>query len=129
MCSLARTTFSGEHNQEEQENAMTKVVLIESETYPISAPGFPKPTVLKLQARADRCREVAKQMVAEAKEEGDRGDVRTAEMSMALHNEELTRSAIYDVGAVLLEELQGITEILNKHTLGGLHLTRHPPTM
>ena len=109
---------------------MAKMIVIESETYLFCSADIPKENMAAvLRRRAHGCRDVAKQMLAEAEAEVARGEDQAADSSVLVHNEELIRSAIYDVGAVLLEELQGITAILKKHKLGGLHPTECPPTM
>jgi hypothetical protein len=83
----------------------------------------------RMRLRADLCRNIAIAMVGDAKSALDRDDPEAASACRSLHDVELTRSAIYDVGAVLLEELQGITAILEKHKLGGLRPTESPPTV
>lgn len=75
-----------------------------------------------LRLRAGQCRKVAEQMVDQAKYAFEIDDTEHGAVSASLLEVELVRSAIYDVGAVLLEELRGITEILEKHELGGLKL-------
>lgn len=106
---------------------MTEKIGIRSGTFPISVDGPDARAIGRLRARAYACHDAAKQIAIKAKHANDIGDVSSADAHVAVHDVELIRSAIYDVGAVLLQELQGITAILEKHDLGGLKLKMKNP--
>lgn len=94
---------------------MAKMIKTESKTYPIFGLKDPVTASLdQLQKRACECREVAITLVDQVKYALEIDDVERVEAYRAIHDVELVRSAIYDVGAVLLEELQGITARLEK---------------
>ena len=88
-----------------------------------------KMTISDMKRKARNCNDVAQRMRRAGDGALERKDSMEAIRCFIIADADSTRATICEVGAAILEELEGITAILEKHTLGGLKPTGHPPTM